>query len=58
MGSMLVVDMHILVDDRLALSKAHAIANRIEARIARRVPGVKDVTIHVEPFLEEAKKKR
>lgn len=57
MGSRLVIDMHVLVDDRLSLSKAHAIANRIEGRITQKVPGVKDVTIHVEPFEEETKKK-
>jgi len=58
MGSQIVVDMHILVDDGLPLSKAHAIAHRIECSIIRKVPGVKDVTIHVEPFEEEIKKKR
>ncbi len=57
MGSRLVIDMHILVDDQLSLSKAHAIANKIEGRITQKVPGVKDVTIHVEPFEEEVGKK-
>jgi cation diffusion facilitator family transporter len=58
MGSRLVVDMHILVDDDLPLTKAHAIANRIEGRITQKVPVVKDVTIHVEPFGEETAKKK
>jgi cation diffusion facilitator family transporter len=57
MGSKLVVDMHILVDDKLSLSKAHAIAHKVEGRITQKVPGVKDVTIHVEPYEEEAGKK-
>jgi len=57
MGSRLVIDMHILVDDKLSLSKAHAIAHKVEGRITQQAPGVKDVTIHVEPFEEEAGKK-
>jgi len=57
MGSRLVVDMHVLVEDRLPLNKAHAIAHKIEGKITHKVPGVKDVTIHVEPFEEEAGKK-
>jgi len=57
MGSRLVIDMHILVEDNLTLSKAHAIAHKIEGRITQQVPGVKDVTIHVEPFEEETGKK-
>ena len=57
MGSRLVIDMHILVEDNLTLSKAHAIAHKIEGRITQQVPGVKDVTIHVEPFAEEVGKK-
>ena len=57
MGSRLVIDMHILVDDKLSLSKAHAIANKIEEKITKKVPGVKDVTIHVEPFGEETNKR-
>ncbi len=57
MGSKLIVDMHVLVDDRLSLSKAHAIAHKVEGRITQQVPGVKDVTIHVEPFEEEIGKK-
>src|SRR5262249_20968914 len=43
------IDMHVLVDGSLPLRDAHALSHRVEDAIKREVPGVIDVTIHVEP---------
>jgi cation diffusion facilitator family transporter len=43
------VDLHIHVDPQLSTAEAHAIAHRVQQRLAERDPGLVDVTIHVEP---------
>jgi divalent metal cation (Fe/Co/Zn/Cd) transporter len=49
MGSRLVVDLHIQVEGKMPLSRAHSIAHRLEKEIKERVPVVKDIVVHVEP---------
>jgi cation diffusion facilitator family transporter len=43
------VDLHIQVDPQLSTEEAHAIAHRVQQRLAERDPGLVDATIHVEP---------
>lgn len=46
------VDVHIMLDDRLSLSEAHAIGEEIE-RAIRTILRNLDVVVHVEPYAEE-----
>ncbi len=46
------LDLHILVDPRMAIAEAHAIGHRVERRLRERWPGLTDVVVHVEPGLE------
>jgi cation diffusion facilitator family transporter len=49
MGYHYYVDMHVEVDPRLTVEKAHEIAHQVKDRIREQVPAVYDVLIHVEP---------
>ena len=46
------LDLHILVDARMAIAAAHAVGHRVEQRLRERWPGLTDVVVHVEPALE------
>ncbi|HKQ57205.1 MAG TPA: cation diffusion facilitator family transporter [Candidatus Eisenbacteria bacterium] len=46
------LDLHILVDPRMAIASAHALGHRVEERLRERWPGLTDVVVHVEPALE------
>lgn len=46
------VDVHVMLDDRLTLSEAHAIGEEIEWAIRKTLPNL-DVVVHVEPYAEE-----
>lgn len=43
------VDLHLHVDGALSLHEAHELSHRVEDVLRRELPGVADVTIHVEP---------
>lgn len=43
------LDLHVLVEPDMAISEAHAIGHRVEARLKRRWPELTDVVVHVEP---------
>jgi cation diffusion facilitator family transporter len=43
------VDLHVLVDGDLPLREAHEISHRVEEAMRRAIPGIVDVTIHLEP---------
>ena len=45
------LDLHILVDPRIAIAAAHALGHRVEQRLRERWPGLTDVVVHVEPAL-------
>jgi cation diffusion facilitator family transporter len=49
MGYHYYVDMHVEVDPRLTVERAHEIAHQVKDRIREQVPAVYDVLIHVEP---------
>jgi cation diffusion facilitator family transporter len=46
------LDLHILVDPRMAISSAHELGHRVERRLREHWPGVTDVVVHVEPAVE------
>ncbi|MFH0731831.1 MAG: cation diffusion facilitator family transporter [Candidatus Omnitrophota bacterium] len=43
------VDLHILVDMSMHVSRAHSIAEEIEEKIKKVIAGVNDVVVHIEP---------
>jgi divalent metal cation (Fe/Co/Zn/Cd) transporter len=48
-GSVLFLDLHVLVDGRQTLFEAHALTETIEGAIQQIVPRA-DVTVHPEPY--------
>ena len=46
------LDLHVLVDPRMAIASAHEVGHRVEQRLRDRWPGLTDVVVHVEPALE------
>ncbi len=44
------IDLHVLVKDDMHMSAAHKLSYRIEDEIKRRIPGVVDVVVHMEPL--------
>ncbi|MFH2106087.1 MAG: cation diffusion facilitator family transporter [Candidatus Micrarchaeota archaeon] len=48
-GSRILVDVHIHVPHATNVKLAHSIAHDLETRIIRKVPSVKEVSIHIEP---------
>lgn len=49
------LDMHLVLDPHLSLEKAHSISHQVKEKIQEKIPGIKDITIHIEP---EQKNKR
>jgi len=43
------VDMHIVVDGNLSVTKGHDIAHEVKNEIQKKFPEIADVLIHVEP---------
>ncbi|MBW2570400.1 MAG: cation transporter [Deltaproteobacteria bacterium] len=46
----ILVDMHCRMKNDMSLEKAHKIAHLVEDKIKENVNGIKDVTIHIEPY--------
>jgi cation diffusion facilitator family transporter len=46
------LDLHVLVDPNVTIAEAHAIGHRLEQRLRQRWPGLTDVVVHAEPYLE------
>lgn len=44
------VDIDIEVDPHLSVEKAHVISQKVRAEIQKKLPEVRDVTVHIEPF--------
>lgn len=51
-GRVRLMDVHVLLDDRLSFPEAHAAAEAVEREIRRALPNV-DVIVHAEPYEEE-----
>jgi len=50
MGYDYVLDMHVEVDGTLQVTAAHELAHVVKAEIQSRLPRVREITIHIEPF--------
>ena len=51
-GNELFIDMHIMVDPKLSIQKAHDIATQLKIQIMSQVTNIYDVLIHIEPLEE------
>lgn len=56
-GSHRLVDVHILLDDRLTFPQAHAVGEDVEGAIREALPNT-DVIVHAEPYEEETRHQR
>jgi cation diffusion facilitator family transporter len=45
------VDLHVEVDRTISVEDAHLIADRVEERLKKEIPIIKDVIVHIEPAL-------
>lgn len=43
------LDLHVEVDRTLSVEDAHDIADRVEERLKKKIPAIKDVVVHIEP---------
>ena len=50
MGYQYFLEMHVEVDGELSVAAAHEVAHRVKDGIRARLPQVRDVTIHIEPY--------
>ncbi len=48
LGGQTLVDVHILVDDRLSVTEGHQIGEAVRARLMRDVAGIADMMVHVD----------
>jgi cation diffusion facilitator family transporter len=44
------IDLHVLLDDKTTIKKAHEISYAIEGNIKKEIPGASDVIVHLEPL--------
>lgn len=49
------IDLHIKVRPDMRIDNAHRVAHEVERNLKNKYPGVKDVTIHIEPAKRESK---
>ncbi len=49
-GSGSFIDLHVLVDDQMAVKEAHDIAEEVKFRIIKEGPAINDVVVHIEPY--------
>lgn len=52
-GGTIFLDVHILVDPTISVSEGHFIGQQVHFRLMQEVPGVVDVTVHVDPEDDE-----
>ncbi len=43
------LDMHLVLDPLLSLDKAYRISRQVKEKVQKEIPGIKDITIHIEP---------
>jgi cation diffusion facilitator family transporter len=49
-GSRIFTDLHIQVDPRTHIDKAHIIATKVERRLQEKIPDIHSVVVHIEPI--------
>ncbi|MFA6543613.1 MAG: cation diffusion facilitator family transporter [Limisphaerales bacterium] len=50
MGWHFYVDMHVHVDPQMTVERAHRVAHEVKDRVREKVPKVRDVLVHIEPW--------
>ncbi len=45
----ILVDLHVIVDPSISVKKGHDIASEVKYKLIEKIPGVRDVTVHIEP---------
>ena len=53
MGLQYYIDMHVIVDGNITVSKGHQISHNVKNKLVSSFPNVSDVLIHIEPATEE-----
>ncbi|MCS7131824.1 MAG: cation diffusion facilitator family transporter, partial [Hadesarchaea archaeon] len=48
-GSKIFADLHVLVDPKVSMDEAHAIATKVERRLKAKIKGLESVVVHLEP---------
>jgi len=43
------VDLHVVIDSEMHVDDAHALTHKIESVLKTRIPGITDVSVHIEP---------
>ncbi|MDF1826845.1 MAG: cation diffusion facilitator family transporter [Legionellaceae bacterium] len=56
MGSDIFIDLHVQVDPMISVSEGHYIAQNVHQKLMENIPGVKDVTVHIDPEDDEIHK--
>jgi len=56
MGNDIFIDLHVQVDPMISVSEGHFIAQNVHQRLMKKIPGVKDVTVHIDPEDDEVHK--
>jgi len=56
MGSDIFIDLHVQVDPMISISEGHFIAQNVHYKLIEAVPGIKDVTVHIDPEDDEINK--
>lgn len=57
MGGSALVDVHIRLASRISVSEAHHVSERVRARLLEADDDVADVTVHVDPELDDARER-
>ncbi len=53
MGSDIFVDVHVQVNPMISVSEGHFVAQKVHLLLMENIPGVKDVTVHIDPEDDE-----
>jgi len=53
MGSDIFIDVHAQVDPMISVSEGHFIAQNVHHQLMKNIPGIKDVTVHIDPEDDE-----
>ena len=56
LGMRLMVDLHIVVDPDISVQEGHRLAHEVKAKLQAELPQVRDVMVHVEPYMDGGRK--
>jgi divalent metal cation (Fe/Co/Zn/Cd) transporter len=58
LGMRLMVDMHVVVDPDISVQEGHRLAHQVKDKLQQELPQVRNVMVHVEPYIEQKGEKR